>query len=98
MSKLGNFFDVGGGTTEAAEDSADVSTWLHGDDAELVLFVDPDKESLLVVVEDTASFGPLSVQTASLKVLVALLEQEVVIDQLLAVSLREGCERVVLAL
>ena len=41
----------------------DVGSVLHRYDSELVFFVDPDKESLVVVVEDAAGFGPVVLKT-----------------------------------
>ena len=57
---------VGGGA-ETGEDGTDIGTLLHGDNAELVLFVDPDEEGLGIVVEDTSALGPVAVKTAGLK-------------------------------
>jgi hypothetical protein len=45
---------------------------LHGDDSELVLLVDPDEESLGVVVEDASAGWPVSVEVAGLEESVAL--------------------------
>ena len=64
-----------------------VATLLHGDDAHLVLLVDPAEKVLLVVVEDAAGLWPVAVCTARLQEAVALLEQKVVGNKLLAVSL-----------
>jgi hypothetical protein len=38
----------------------------------LIFLVDPDKEGLVVVVEDTSAFGPFAVKTASLQESVSL--------------------------
>jgi len=38
---------------------------LHGDDSELILLVDPDQESLSIVVEDSSAGWPVSVKVAS---------------------------------
>jgi len=77
---------------------ADVGAILHGDDSEVVLLVDPHQEGLVVVVEDTTSLGPLSLEAAGLEVLVTTLEEEVISDQLLLLGFSHGCEGVVLAL
>mmetsp|Transcript_15522 Transcript_15522/g.39314 ORF Transcript_15522/g.39314 Transcript_15522/m.39314 type:complete len:313 (-) Transcript_15522:160-1098(-) len=69
-------------TTETAEYRLDISTLLHRDDAELVLFVHPHQEGLLVVVENTAPRRPVAVGTRSSEEPVSLLEQEVVSDKL----------------
>jgi hypothetical protein len=66
MSELGNLFDVSGSAGESVEDGVEVSTILHGDDSELILLIDPDEESLGVVVEDTSALRPFAVKTASL--------------------------------
>lgn len=59
VGKLEDFLNFSGATGEAIEDAVDVSTWLHGNDAELILFLDPDNEGLLYFdVEDTMTVGP----------------------------------------
>ena len=68
----GDLLNGSGGTGESLEGGADVSSGLHGDDPELVLLVDPDKESLVGVVENTSARGPVSVETAGLKESVSL--------------------------
>ena len=90
--------DLGGGDGESLEDLADVGALLHGDDTELILLVHPDKESLGVVVEDSTSLWPLTLKTAGFEVLVATLEEEVVGNKLLLLTLGHGGERVVLTL
>ena len=72
VEEPGTFFDGCGGTRQTLEDHTDVGSLLHGDDSELVLLVNPDEESLVGVVEDTTTLGPVAVQTASLKEAVTL--------------------------
>ena len=55
------------GSGESLEDGSDISTLLHGDDTELILLIDPDEESLGIVVEDTSALWPVAVETTSLK-------------------------------
>jgi hypothetical protein len=50
----------------------EVSTLLHGNDSELIFFVNPDEEGLLIVVEDTSALWPFSVQVASFQESVSL--------------------------
>ena len=64
MGEFANSFDVLGSSAESLENSSDVRTWLHRDDSELILFINPDKEGLGVVVENTSSRWPVSVETA----------------------------------
>lgn len=85
MSELDNSLNVSSSAGKAVEDGTDVSTLLHGDDTELVLFIHPHEEGLGIVVEDTTATGPVAVETASLKETVTLLEEEMVIDELLLV-------------
>merc|ERR1719150_175575 len=68
---------------EPGEDLLNISSLLHGDDTELILLVDPDKESLVPVVEDTTSLGPVALHTGNLQVPVARDEEEVVVNKLL---------------
>ena len=78
--------DLGGSDRESLEDGTDVSTRLHGDNTELVFFIDPDKECLVVVVEDATSFRPFIVATGCCKEPVSFLKEEVVGDELVSVS------------
>ena len=72
MGELGDFLDSGGGTGKTIKDCSDITTRLHGDYSEMILFIDPDEEGLIVVVEDSSARWPVTVQTASGKVLVSL--------------------------
>ena len=72
VGELGDLLDGGGGAGKTSEDLSDVSAWLHGDDSELILFIDPDEEGLVVVVEDSSAGWPVTVETAGSEVLVAL--------------------------
>ncbi len=72
VSETGDRLDLGGGSGETLEDGTDVSTLLHGDDTERILFVDPDEEGLGIVVEDTSASWPVTVKATSLKETVTL--------------------------
>ena len=63
----------------------------------MIFLVDPDEESLILVVEDTSAVGPVSIQTYSLKESVSLLEEEVIVNELLSLLLSQLVERVVCA-
>lgn len=97
LRELGHLLDLSGRVRQPLEDRLDVRTLLHGDDAQLVLFVDPHKERLLIVVVDAATIGPITVEAGGLKETVAFLEQEVVLDKLRLNCLVHTLERVVLA-
>ena len=65
---MGEFCDtlnVLSSTAKALKYSSDVSTRLHRNDAELILLIDPDKESLGIVMEDTSAFGPVTIEATS---------------------------------
>ena len=72
VREAGDLLDGLGGARETLEDGADVGTLLHGDDTELILFVDPDEESLRIVVEDTSALGPVAVEAASFEEAITL--------------------------
>jgi len=61
----------------------------------LILLINPNEESLGVIMEDTSSLWPVSVKTTSVKESVALFEKEMIIDQLLLVFFGHALERVV---
>ena len=82
---------------QSLKDALDVTTLLHGDDAELILLVDPDKEGLGVVVEDATALGPVALHTGNLQVGIARHEEEMVINQLLAGALIHASQGVVFA-
>jgi len=73
--------------SETLEDTLDISSLLHGNDTELILLVDPDKEGLVSIVEDATAFGPVTLHTSDLQVGITRHEEEMVINELLANSL-----------
>jgi len=84
-------------TCQSLEDALDVTTLLHGDDTELILLVDPDKEGLGGVVEDATALGPVTLHTSHLQVGIARHEEEVIVDQLLADLLVHASQGIVVA-
>lgn len=54
-------------STESIEDFFDSSSLLHRNNSELILLIDPDEESLGLVMEDTTTRGPVSVEITSFK-------------------------------
>jgi len=55
VRELAFLLDESAGSAESVEDLADSSSLLHGDNSELILLVDPDDETLGLVVEDTSA-------------------------------------------
>ena len=94
VGESGNFFNFTCGNGKSSEDGANVGTLLHRDDSKLVLFVYPDKESLLIVVENASSLRPVSVETACIKESISLFKEEVIGNQLLLLGFRHGAERI----
>ena len=70
-------------TGEAVKHGTDIAAALHGDDPELVLLVDPGQEGFVLVVENAATLGPVTLHAGHLEVGVSGDEEEVVIHQLL---------------
>ena len=65
-------FNMSGTSAESLENSSDVGIVLHGDDSKLILLVNPDEESLGIVVENTSAIWPVSVEVASGKESISL--------------------------
>ena len=78
VSETSLSLDDGGGSGETLEDSANVGTLLHGDDTELILFIDPDEEGLGVVVEDTSARWPVTVESAGIEETVTLPKNKII--------------------
>jgi len=97
-SELSLSLELASGTGKSLKDFVDVGTLLHGDNSKSILLVNPDEEGLGIVVEDTSSLGPLTLETAGFKVLVTTLEEEVISDELLFLRLSHVAEREVFTL
>merc|ERR1711997_1102298 len=82
---------------KSAEHFPYISTLLHGDDAELILLVDPDEEGLLCVVEDATTLRPVTLHASNGQVPVAGNEEEVIVNQLLANLLIHSSQGVVVS-
>jgi len=92
LDGISDSLDAAGKTSE---DTLDISSLLHGDDAGLVLLVDPHEEGLGVIVEDSTALGPVTLHTSDSQVAVSGDEQEVVINKLLPDGLVHAGEGVV---
>jgi hypothetical protein len=93
--ELSVLFDFSGSDGQTFEHLADVGTLLHGDDTELILFVDPDEESLGIIVVNTTAFRPVTLETAGLEVLVSTLEKEMIGNESITLGISHGFKRVV---
>jgi len=64
ISELSFLFNKTSSGRESLENSSDVGSCLHGDNSKLIFFVNPDKESLGIIMEDTSSLRPVSLESA----------------------------------
>jgi hypothetical protein len=98
VSELSLLLNARNTSGESLEDFSDVGAGLHRNDSELILLIDPHKESLVVVVEDTSCLRPVSLEESRLEILVITLEEEVVSGELLLLVSGQVSKRVVLTL
>jgi len=84
-------------TSKTLKDTLDISSLLHGDNSHLIFFIDPEKEGLGIIVEDTTTLRPVTLHTSNSKIAVSTDKEEVVINKLLANRLFHSSKRVVLA-
>jgi hypothetical protein len=78
MGKFSDLFDSSSTSSKSSEYFTNVSTFFHGNDPELILFVDPYKESFVLVVINSSSRRPVSIETTCIKESITLLEKEMV--------------------
>merc|ERR1719391_1438810 len=71
----------------------DISALLHGDNPQLVLFVDPGQEGLVLVVENSTTFRPVPLHASNLEVWITRHKEEMIINQLLSDLLAHSSER-----
>ena len=83
---------------KAGKHSSDISSILHRNDSKLIFFIDPHKEGLVIVMEDSSSSWPISIESTGFEEPISFLEQEMILNQLLLVLRCHSCKRVVLAL
>ena len=74
-----------------------ITTLLHGNDSELIFFIDPDKECFGFVVEDTTAFWPVTLHTTCFQNRVSSREKEMIIYQLLSIFLVHASQRIVIS-
>merc|ERR1712018_145172 len=92
LDRVSNSLDT---TSKTSKDTLDITTLLHGDDSHLFLLIDPEKEGLGSVVEDSTALGPVTLHSSNSKVAVSADEEEVVINKLLTDSFIHTSKRIV---
>jgi hypothetical protein len=83
VSKLGNLLNFFSSASKTGEDLTNVSTLLHRDDTKLIFLINPNEESLSIVMEDTTSIRPVTVETTSFKESITFLKEEMILDKLI---------------
>lgn len=84
---------------EPLEDLLHVATLLHGNDTQMILFIHPDQEGLVVIVPDASCIRPVTSHTGSQQQWGdRLVKQEVVSNQLFLLFVSHVLQWVVLAL
>ena len=76
MGEFGDLLDLSSCLGESGEDCQNISTLLHRNNSKLILLINPNKESLGIIMEDTSSIRPVSVKTTSIEESISLLEKE----------------------
>jgi len=87
MRELADGFNMSAGSAESVEDSEDIGSLLHRDDSELIFLINPNVEGFFIVMENTSTGWPVSVQVASFKESISLFEKDVIGDELVLVLL-----------
>lgn len=95
VCEFGNIFEFFEGQHESLENLSDVRSFLHRDDSELIFFIDPNKERLGIIVEDSSVIRPVSIDTACLEEPVSLFEKEMVCNQLILLSWCHGAQAII---
>ena len=65
MGEFDDSLNVSGSAGKSVKNGVDVGTLLHRNDTKLIFFVNPDKEGLFFVVEDTSAVWPVAVQASN---------------------------------
>ena len=85
LGKLRNLLNFFEGTVKSIENLPNVGSWLHRDDSELILLIDPSKECLFIIVIDTSVLWPVPIQSTGIKEPISFLKEEVILNQLFSI-------------
>ena len=94
VSKLYHCLNVSCSSAESLKDLVNICSWLHWDDTKLVFFVYPHQECLVIIVEDSSAWWPVTIEIASLKESISFFEQEMIFDELLLIFLAHAIQRI----
>jgi len=61
MGESSNFLDMTTSSGKSIKNSLKIGTILHGNDSKLIFLIDPNKERLVLIMEDTSSVRPVSI-------------------------------------
>lgn len=76
--KLCNFLHMSDSPAKPLKDLRNIRTWLHRNNSQLILLVDPDQEGLIVVMKDASAIRPVIVEVAGFEEAITFFEEEVV--------------------
>lgn len=62
MCKFTNFWNMSNTSAESIKDGSNVSTLFHWNDSQLIFFIYPNEESLCVIMVNTSSWWPISIE------------------------------------
>merc|ERR1740128_1180452 len=83
--------------SQSFKDTLDITTILHRNDSELVFFIDPDKEGLLVIVENATTLRPVSFHASNLQISVTRDKEEMIINKLLSNLFIHTSQRIIVS-
>ena len=63
--ELNKLVDGPAGSAESIKNFSDVSTLLHGNNSQLVFFINPDQESFIEIMENSSTLRPILVKITS---------------------------------
>jgi len=92
-----NITDSSNAAGKALKDTLDITTLLHGDDTELIFLIDPQKEGLGGIVEDSTALGPVTLHAGNGEVGISGNEEEMIINKLLTDRLFHASEGIVVS-
>jgi len=97
ISKFSNILKFFEGEHESFKNLSNIRSLLHGDNSKLILLIYPDKECLIVVMENTSIVWPVSIDATSLKESITFFEKEVISNQLILLCCSHCSEAIILS-
>lgn len=96
MSELSMLLNLTDSLTKSCKNSCNIGSLLHGNNSQLIFFIDPDQESFIFVVKDSSSWRPISIQTSRFQKSITFFEQKVICNKLISLIVGHWFKWVVL--